>query len=126
VERVKKLQKTPLCVKKFANSGLFDSFFALIGAFFILFSTVPELCKDLYYEKIKPNLGLEFAIEVQKSINQILTHPTAWSELGGEIRRCLVNRFPFGVLYSIFDNEIFIIAVMNLHRHPNYWNDRLK
>ncbi len=42
-----KLQITPLCVKKFANNELFDSFFALIGIFFILFPTVPELCKNL-------------------------------------------------------------------------------
>jgi hypothetical protein len=33
MERVKKLQKTPLGVKKIANRGLFDTFFALIGAF---------------------------------------------------------------------------------------------
>ena len=49
MEGVKKLQKTPLSVKKNANSGILDAFFALIGAFFILFPTVPVLCKTLYY-----------------------------------------------------------------------------
>ncbi len=48
VEYVKKLQKAPLFVKKFVNSGLFDSFFALIGLFFILYSKVPELYTSLY------------------------------------------------------------------------------
>ena len=57
MERVKKLLKTPLIVKKLANSRLFDSFFALIGAFIILFFIVPELCKSLFnyeFEYIHP------------------------------------------------------------------------
>jgi hypothetical protein len=47
MERVKKLQKTLLGVKKLANSELLDAFIALISAFFTLFTTVPDLCKTL-------------------------------------------------------------------------------
>jgi hypothetical protein len=41
-----------------------------------------------------------------------------------DIRRSLVNRFPFGILYSEYDNGIYVLAVMNLHRHPDYWKNR--
>jgi regulator of sigma D len=37
------------------NSGLFNSLFALIGAFFILLPTVPELCKGLINYNNKRN-----------------------------------------------------------------------
>jgi len=34
------------------------------------------------------------------------------------------HRFPFAVLYSESDEELFILAVMHLRREPNYWAHR--
>ena len=52
-----------------------------------------------YYQKCKDGLGAEFAYEVQKTIQRILEFPTAWQTLDAQIRRCLINRFPFGIIY---------------------------
>lgn len=30
----------------------------------------------------------------------------------------------YGVLYSERENQIYILAVMHLHREPTYWQDR--
>lgn len=48
----------------------------------------------------------------------------AWHILEGEIRRCLTNRFPFGILYSVEADRVLILAVMHLHRDPGYWRER--
>jgi threonine/homoserine efflux transporter RhtA len=40
------------------------------------------------------------------------------------VRRCLVNRFPFGVLYSLETTGVFILAVMHNRRRPDYWKSR--
>ncbi len=77
-----------------------------------------------YYEEHQTNLGLEFAHEVYKTIQRIIEFPNAWQTLDGEIRRCLTNRFPFGVIYYQKDNKIIILAVMQLQRKPNYWKPR--
>ena len=77
-----------------------------------------------YYETCKIDLGLEFAGEVYKTIQRILEYPTAWPKLDGDIRRCLTNRFPFGIIYYQKDNKIIILAVMQLQREPNYWRSR--
>ena len=77
-----------------------------------------------YYEDCRTGLGFEFADEVYLAVERIISYPLSWQFLEGEIRRSLVNRFPFGVLYSIEKNEIFIIAVMHLHRQPGYWEKR--
>jgi hypothetical protein len=73
-----------------------------------------------YYEECNPNLGYDFSIEVYKTIQYIILFPEAWPKVKKNIRRCLVNRFPYGILYSIENEIIYILAVMNLHRKPDY------
>ena len=77
-----------------------------------------------YYEECKENLGLDFANEVYKTIQRILNFPTAWHTLDKDIRRCLTNRFPFGIIYYQKGDEIIILAVMQLNREPDYWKER--
>ena len=77
-----------------------------------------------YYEEVRNGLGFDFATEVYAAIQRAATLPEAWAVINGDIRRSLVSRFPFGILYSVEPSGIYIIAIMNLHREPNYWNDR--
>ena|SRR4030067_2561900 len=78
-----------------------------------------------YYEQCQPGLGLEFAEEVYASIARIIQYPDAWSILSKNSRRCLVNRFPYGVIYQIKSRTLRIIAVAHLHRRPGYWKERI-
>lgn len=77
-----------------------------------------------YYEDRERGLGYDFSIEVFNTIQNIVNYPTAWPIIEEDVRRCLVNRFPYGVIYSIEQDEIFILAVMHLRRHPDYWKKR--
>ena len=77
-----------------------------------------------YYEGCSRGLGEQFAKEVYLTIQRILDFPKAWQILHKDIRRCLTNRFPFGVIYYQKDNQIIILAIMHLKRKPNYWKDR--
>ncbi|MDD5557127.1 MAG: type II toxin-antitoxin system RelE/ParE family toxin [bacterium] len=77
-----------------------------------------------YYENCEPGLGRDFAMEVCSAIQNILSYPTAWPLLGEGIRRCLTHRFPYGVLFSIEPERVHILAVMHLHRNPDYWKQR--
>ena len=77
-----------------------------------------------YYEEIESGLGYDFAIEVYSTIQRAVAFPKAWAVMEGEIRRSLVKRFSYGVLYSEEEDGLYILAVMHLHRHPNYWKHR--
>jgi hypothetical protein len=77
-----------------------------------------------YYEQIESGLGYDFAVEVYSTIQRSVSLPKAWPVIEGEIRRSLVKRFPYGILYSEESTGIYIVAVMNLHRHPDYWKSR--
>ncbi len=78
-----------------------------------------------YYEQLQPGLGIEFAEEIYAAITRIIQYPDAWSALSRNSRRCLVNRFPYGVVYQIKSRSLRIIAVAHLHRRPGYWKERL-
>ena len=77
-----------------------------------------------YYEDCEPGLGEDFSLEIHSAVHNILSYPSAWPVLEDEIRRHLINRFPYAVLYSIESDRIYILAVMHLHRHPDYWKHR--
>jgi len=79
-----------------------------------------------YYEECQTGLGREFLKEVYSTIQLILQYPQAWPRLSENTRRCLTNRFPYGIIYQIFNDEIYIIAVMHLNRKPFYYNERIK
>ena len=77
-----------------------------------------------HYEQRQSMLGLEFAEEVYAAIARIIQYPDAWTLLSKNSRRCLVNRFPYGVIYQVKFSAIRIIAVAHLNRRPGYWNER--
>ena len=78
-----------------------------------------------HYEEQKEGLGEEFAQEVEKTIQRIVDFPEAWTQLAPDVRRCRTNRFPYGLVYTVQEGEILIVAVMHLRRKPGYWKDRL-
>ena len=77
-----------------------------------------------YYNECQDGLGLAFAKEVNKSIQNIFSYPQAWPSLSKNTKRCLINRFPYGIIYQISDSEIYIVAIMQLNRKPKYWESR--
>lgn len=79
-----------------------------------------------YFERFQSGLGLEFSKEIFSTIQRIIHFPSAWSKLSENTRRCLTNRFPFGVIYQIIEGEVTIIAIMQLNREPGYWEKRIK
>ena len=77
-----------------------------------------------YYEQQPKGLGQDFLRKVQNAVDEIVQHPTRWPKVRGNIRRRMIHRFPYAVLYEDQPQEILIIAVMHLLRHPAYWIER--
>jgi hypothetical protein len=78
-----------------------------------------------YYDLCEFGLGLEFAEEVYSTIRRILIYPAASPKISKNSRRCLINRFPYGIIYQEKQNLIRIIAIANMHRKPDYWKKRI-
>jgi len=77
-----------------------------------------------YYNFESPSLGNAFLDEILSTLKLILNHPEAWAPSSKRTRRCLTQKFPYGIIYQVRKAEILIIAISHLHRKPNYWKDR--
>jgi plasmid stabilization system protein ParE len=77
-----------------------------------------------FYNLESPGLGAAFLDEVERCTQVILQYPEAGQLIIGTIRRRLIRRFPYALLYSIRHNSIRVLAVMNLKRRPMYWVGR--
>lgn len=77
-----------------------------------------------YYELESPGLGSSFLKEVGRCLQSIADHPEAGTILRGSVRRRLLRRFPYALLYTIKPSAIRVVAVMNLKRRPTCWVGR--
>jgi toxin ParE1/3/4 len=78
-----------------------------------------------FYETQTEGLGLDFILTVQRTYERLLEFPASGLRFGGQLRRLLVPKFPYGLLYRVESERIYIVAVMHLHRRPGYWRSRL-
>jgi len=78
-----------------------------------------------FYERQAEGLGLDFIMTVQQAYERLLEAPASGPPFGRRLRRLLVPKFPYGLLYRVEPERIYIIAVMHLHRRPGYWRSRL-
>jgi hypothetical protein len=74
-----------------------------------------------WYQIQMSGLGFAFLDEVDEGVHRIVSWPQAHSAIGWDQRRCLIRRFPYGLIYRIDGDTIIVLAVAHLHRKPRYW-----
>ena len=71
-----------------------------------------------YYAERDPGLALRFVEAVEDTIRRILESPEHWRVLDEDVRRCLTRVFPYGVLYPVPQNALYVSAGMNVLKFP--------
>ncbi len=85
-----------------------------------------ELNDAARYDELESiGLGAAFLSEVQRCYDAIVEHPELGQTIDGSIRRRLISRFPYALLYRIHPQAVRVLAVMNLKRRPAYWIGRM-
>ena len=54
----------------------------------------------------------------------IQENPLQFPIVHRDIRRAIVRRFPYGVFFRDQADEILVVGVVHLHRHPDTWKRR--
>ena len=79
-----------------------------------------------WYERERPNLGVDLADRVRAVIARIAdgdtgsVHPTVTG-----VRRMFTQRFPYVVVFVVDDTRATVLAVSHTARHPTYWRARV-
>jgi toxin ParE1/3/4 len=79
-----------------------------------------------YYEQQSPGLGVELFWEYEAAVRRVVAHPEAWRRIGPNSRRCLLRRFPYGIVYGRKGEQLVVTAFMALRRDPDHWSDRIQ
>ncbi len=84
----------------------------------------------LWYRKHDIALAERFRAHVLATIASICEAPARSSSVRGvpkriPVRRRLVAKFPYSIVYLELDDEILILAVAHLRRRPAYWRSRI-
>ncbi|MEP6719519.1 MAG: type II toxin-antitoxin system RelE/ParE family toxin [bacterium] len=77
-----------------------------------------------YYDETRSGLGLGFAEEVEQ-VKRITHYPEAWAQLSSRVRRCIISRFPYSVIYQSRSEIIVVVAIQHHHQEPESWRTRV-
>jgi plasmid stabilization system protein ParE len=83
-----------------------------------------------WYDDRRPGLGDEFRKRIATALSQLADNPRRFSrletvKLPDEIRRVMLDRFPYLLIYKVFAEEVLVIACTHAHRDPCYWVERV-
>jgi len=71
-----------------------------------------------------PGLGDQFIAEVERIVEVLCDQPNIGQSVGEELRRIILARFLYTLIYSIESERIWVIAVAHHRRRPGYWQER--
>ena len=77
-----------------------------------------------FYEAASPGFGEKFLGDVQHTVDRLRTHPEVGVNVAAGLRRALLHRFPFNLIYSVESDGILIVSVAHHRRRPGYWRSR--
>jgi toxin ParE1/3/4 len=77
-----------------------------------------------YYEAKAPGLGIAFIAEVHRVAAVVASQPSIGSPVDDELRKFILRRFPYSVIYAVEGDEVVITAVAHHKRRPFYWGRR--
>ena len=78
----------------------------------------------IFYKTKQPGLEKRFLEALEDAILRVKRNPMIYRNIEGNIRKCRLLHFPYGLIYRVVRDRIEIIAVMHLRKKPGYWRNR--
>lgn len=77
-----------------------------------------------WYETQRAGLGEEFLSALRTVSESVRAHPEQWPIIHRQTRRALLWRFPYGLYYRVFEEQIVVVACFHAKRDPRRWQSR--
>jgi toxin ParE1/3/4 len=79
-----------------------------------------------FYESRLAGLGADYIAEFEAAMVRVCAMPKSFPlDSPPDIRRIVMQRFPFNVLYREAGNTVQVLAVAHYRRRPGYWLGRV-
>lgn len=78
-----------------------------------------------WYERKAPGQGDVFAAKVQDVLDRIAANPRMHAEVYPNVRKAVMSKRPYIVLYVPEATEIVVISVFHTSRDPKIWQSRI-
>jgi toxin ParE1/3/4 len=96
----------------------------------MIFRFTPEADAELtearqWYSHHRKDLDLEFMQCIEAALSRIRSNSRLSPVVYRGMRRAVVRRFPFAILYEVTGREIQIIPVFHSRRNPDVWKSRM-
>jgi plasmid stabilization system protein ParE len=74
-----------------------------------------------WYDSQTPGRGDDFLQSIQDAIDSIAHNPFQYQVLRGELRRVVIHRFPYLIIYGVSGEEVIVLRCVHAHRDPRRW-----
>jgi plasmid stabilization system protein ParE len=76
-----------------------------------------------WYEDQRPGLADEFLDAISKLLEHVVAEPLSYplDRFDQRARRALVTRFPYAIVFVVYNDDVRIIAFAHAKRLPDYW-----
>lgn len=78
-----------------------------------------------WFEEQRPELGGEFLEKIEGVFDRICERPLESPVVYRNVRKSLVPRFPYAVLFTADENRVDVVAVFHTAQDPAKWRRRL-
>lgn len=77
-----------------------------------------------YYQQQAEGLGERFIYDFSSSAERIRSFPKAYPTYTKQSRKCMFKTFPYSIIYRLYPDLIFIVAVAHHKKDPKYLVNR--
>ena len=80
---------------------------------------------QVWYESQQSGLGRDLRSEVSRIFDRLAETPLIYQRVHHDVRRAIVNRFPYLIWYRVIDDTVVVLACTHAGRNPKYVKSRL-
>ncbi|HEX6716633.1 MAG TPA: type II toxin-antitoxin system RelE/ParE family toxin [Pyrinomonadaceae bacterium] len=77
-----------------------------------------------WYQERREGLGRELRVAVEQQLGRIALTPYQFACVKGEVRRAVLQRFPYSIYFIVEDDRIVVLAIFHARRAPSQLEDR--
>jgi plasmid stabilization system protein ParE len=77
-----------------------------------------------WYDSRRSGLGAEFLDAVDVCLASVLQNPESYPEVRSGMRRAVVRRFPYKLIYALRAGEVVVLGCVHGRRNPKIWQHR--